>query len=115
MINFETGIDATVEADADGEDGNGQPLVASGVGRSDQCNSRPELADAVYDLSCDSVIESSGRYHPIGHVRDHHREYPHGKVRQRRDNTVLRQNNNNINYSIKTFRANSTCRPFDFF
>lgn len=72
MVDFETGIYASVETKADGQNGYGQPNVASGERGNDQSDRRPELTNAVDDFTCGRMAESAGGYHIIGHVRDEH-------------------------------------------
>lgn len=90
MVDFETGVDATVEADTDGQDGHRQRPVTAGVGSDDERNRRPILTDAVRDLAGEGVREATRGQHPIGHPADSDREDPHGQVGQGREGSVLK-------------------------
>uniref|UniRef100_A0A182JM67 Uncharacterized protein n=1 Tax=Anopheles atroparvus TaxID=41427 RepID=A0A182JM67_ANOAO len=80
VVDLEPGIDATVKAHTNGQNGDGEPTAAAGVGRDDQCNRRPVLADAVGDLARPGVGDTAGREHPVRYPADHDREQPHRQL-----------------------------------
>ena len=90
MVNLETGVDTSIQADTDGQNGHRQGAAAAGVGRDDQRNSRTVLTDTIGQLARERVREASRRQHPIRNPAYSDREDPHRQVRQRRQSSVLK-------------------------
>lgn len=89
MVDFEAGVNSTVQSHTDRQDRHGQPLVATGEGSGDQGDCWTILPDTVDDLTDNRVREIRLRQHPIGYVAYGHREQPHCQVRQSREEAVL--------------------------
>lgn len=88
MVDLETGVDATVEADANGENGQCESTIAASVGGCNQGETRSVLTNAVDDLTRGHQGEAFRADHPVSHNGNEHGEQPHGQVGQRAEQTV---------------------------
>jgi len=91
VVDLEAGVDASVQAHSNGEDGQGQSSITARVRGGDQGDARTVLANTVDHLPGGRVRESLRADHPIGDHRDEHGEEPHGQVGQGTEQTVRLQ------------------------
>lgn len=82
MVDLEARVDATVQAHADRQHGDGKRPIAAGIRGDDQTDGRTVLSDAVDDLARDRVREAVRVDHVVGDERDANGEDPHRHVGQ---------------------------------